>query len=112
AAPPEYLLSPKSSPTLRRLFMCRRIFKFGVISVIGLFIASHLLFGREAFSYLRSSARSMRSAAQDSVPIEFQLRRARDLVNDIVPEIQANVRAIATQEVEIEHLKADIEQSE
>lgn len=92
--------------------MCRRIFKFGVIAILGLFIASHLLFGREAFSYLRSSARSMRSAAHDSVPIEFQLRRARDLVNDIVPEIQANVRAIATQEVEIEHLKADIEQSE
>ena len=92
--------------------MCCKIFKVGVISLVALFIASHLLFGREAFSYLRSSARSMRSAAQDSVPIEFQLRRARDLVNDIVPEIQANVRAIATQEVEIEHLKADIEQSE
>jgi DNA-binding transcriptional MerR regulator len=92
--------------------MCRKALKITFLSVIALVVGSHLLFGRDAFSYLTSSARGVRSAVHDSVPIEFQLRRAHDLVNDIVPEIQANVRAIAQQEVEIESLKGDIEQSD
>jgi len=92
--------------------MCRKVIKFGIVSVLALVVGSHLIFGRDAFSYMRSSARSMRTAVHDSVPIDFQLRRARDLVNDIVPEIQANVRAIAQQEVEIESLRGDIEGSE
>jgi hypothetical protein len=50
-------------------------------------------------------------SVKDNVPIEFQLQRARDLVDDIVPEIQANVKQIATQEVEIDSLRGDIKQS-
>ena len=46
------------------------------------------------------------------MPVEFQLRRARDLVDDIVPEMQANIRIIAQQEVEIANLKQDIERSD
>jgi hypothetical protein len=93
-------------------FMCMKVVKFGVLSVLGLGLGAGLLFGRDAVSYVRSGVREVRTAAHDNVPVEFQLRRARDLVNDIVPEIQANVRAIAQQEVEIESLKADIEQSD
>src|SRR2546429_58634 len=92
--------------------MLLKLVKVGLLSVAGLSLAGGLLFGREVFSYVSSSARSVRSVVHDAVPIEFQLRRARDLVHDIVPEVQANVRAIAQQEVEIEVLKADIDQSE
>src|SRR4051812_16102844 len=91
--------------------MCMKFIKLGLLSVLGLGVGAGLLFGREAVSYVRTSAHEMRTAAHDAVPVEFQLRRAHDLVNDIVPEISANVRAIAMQEVEIESLKADIDQS-
>jgi hypothetical protein len=43
----------------------------------------------------------MRGAVKDAVPIEFQIQRARDSLNDIIPEMQANIRLIAQQEVEI-----------
>ncbi|WP_428939835.1 hypothetical protein [Fontivita pretiosa] len=85
--------------------------KFVVLTAAGTMIVGGILFGRDAFSYISSSARSVRMAVEESVPVEFQLRRARDLVNDIVPEMHANVRLIAAQEVEIAALKADIEQS-
>jgi len=91
--------------------ICKMI-KWGVLSVAGLSIAGGLLFGRELSSYLTSSTRSVRSVVQDNVPVEFQLRRARDLVDDIIPEMQANVRLIAQQEIEIEALKKDVDQSE
>jgi hypothetical protein len=85
--------------------------KFVVLTAAGTLLVGGLLFGREVFSYIHSSANSVRVAVKESVPVEFQLRRAKDLVNDIVPEMHANVRLIAAQEVEIAALKADIDQS-
>jgi septal ring factor EnvC (AmiA/AmiB activator) len=86
--------------------------KFIVLTAAGTLIVGGVLFGRDLFSYVTSSARSVRAAVAENVPIEFQLRRAKDLVSDIVPEMQANIRLIAQQEVEITSLKADIEQSQ
>lgn len=85
--------------------------KAGLLTVGVLALGAAFVFGRDAFSYVTSSARSVRSAVKESVPIEFQLRRARDLVDDIIPEMHANIRLIAQQEVEIDALKRDIEQS-
>jgi hypothetical protein len=86
--------------------------KYIVLTAAGTLIIGGAIFGRDLCSYITSSARSVRSAVTESVPVEFQLRRARDLVNDIVPEMHANVRLIAQQEVEIAALKRDIEQSQ
>lgn len=91
--------------------MCFKPVKFTVLALAGSLVAGGVLFGRDAFSYLSSSARSVRSVVHESIPVEFQLRRAKDLVHDIVPEMHANVRIIAQQEVEIEALKNDIDQS-
>jgi hypothetical protein len=60
------------------------------------------------FSYIRSSARSVQTAVKDAVPMEFELKRARDLLDDIIPEMHANVRLIAQEEVEVNALKDDI----
>jgi chromosome segregation ATPase len=91
--------------------MCFKPLKYVAIATVGSMMLGGALFGREVFSYISSSARTVRSAVQESVPVEFQLRRAKDLVADIIPEMQANVRLIAQQEVEIDSLKSDIEQS-
>jgi hypothetical protein len=50
----------------------------------------------------------MRTAVKENVPVEFQLRRARDLMDDILPEMQASVRLMAQQEVEIDAAKEEI----
>ena len=86
--------------------------KFIVLTTAGSLVVGGAIFGRDLFSYIHSSANSVRCVVTDAVPVEFQLSRARDLINDIVPEMQANVRIIAQQEVEIATLKADIEQSQ
>ena len=53
----------------------------------------------------------MQAVVKDSVPIEFELRRARDLLEEIIPEMHANVRLIAQEEVEVAALKVDIAKS-
>jgi len=90
--------------------ICKAI-KSVVLVGLGVGLVGGLLFGREAVSYFRSAVGSVRDVAKDNVPIEFELRRARDLVNDIIPEMQANIRVIAQQEVEIANLKTDLVQS-
>jgi hypothetical protein len=89
--------------------MVFKMIKYGALTLAAGAVAVSLVFGGEAFSYVRSSATSVRTAVKDQIPVEFQLRRARDLLNNILPEMQANVRLMAQQEVEIEAAKADLE---
>src|SRR5688572_12130167 len=92
--------------------MIFKMVKLGLLTVAGVALVGGVVFGRELCSYVSSSARSVRHAVKDAVPVEFELRRARDLVDDIVPEMQANVRLIAQQEVEIADLRGEIERSQ
>jgi F0F1-type ATP synthase delta subunit len=91
--------------------MLWKLMKLGVLSLAGAAVLGAVVFGSDVCSYATSGARSIRSSVTDTVPVEFQLRRARDLVDDIVPEMHANIRIIAQQEVEIAALREDIARS-
>jgi hypothetical protein len=88
--------------------MILKTLKYGILTVVGIGIVGGMVFGKDLCSYLSSGSKYLQSAAKDQVPIEFELQRARDLVNDIVPEMQANVRLVAQQEVEIDSLRDEI----
>ncbi len=85
--------------------------KLGLIGVAGFGLLGGLLFGKDAVSYVKSSAKGVRTAVKETVPVEFELRRARDLLEDIIPEMQANIRLIAEEEVEVAALKGEISQN-
>src|SRR5687767_15974411 len=88
--------------------MIFKMVKLGLLTVAGVALVGGVVFGRELCSYVSSSARSVRHAVKDAGPIEFELRRARDLVDDSAPEMQANVRLTAQQAVEIERLRKEV----
>ena len=92
--------------------MVMKWLKRGVIVAVGVSLVGSLIFGKDVVSYVRSSAKSVQTAVKDSVPIEFELRRARDLLEEIIPEMHANIRLIAQEEVEVAALKTDIPKSE
>jgi hypothetical protein len=92
--------------------MILKSLKVAVLTGAGLLIAGGILFGTELGSYARSSVSSARAAVKDNVPVEFELKRARDLLDDIIPEMQANIRQIAQQEVEINHLRGELVSAE
>ncbi|MBN1125304.1 MAG: hypothetical protein JXA82_09875 [Sedimentisphaerales bacterium] len=87
-------------------------FKRGVIITAAVAVVGGLVFGTEAISYVKSCANWTRSTVKDSVPIEFELKRAQQLLDEIMPEIHQNIRLIAQEEVEIAALKSDLERSE
>jgi hypothetical protein len=88
--------------------MITKWLKMGVLGTVGLGLAGGLIFGKDVVSYVRSSAKSVRTVVKDSVPIEFELRRARDLLEEIIPEMHANIRLIAQEEVEVAALRGEI----
>jgi hypothetical protein len=86
--------------------------KRSVILAASVSILGGLLFGKDVVSYVRSSAKSVQTVVKDAVPIEFELRRASDLLEQIIPEMHANIKQIAEEEVEVAALKVDISRSE
>ena len=90
------------------MFRCAKY----LVAVLGVVvIGGFVVWGSSFPSYVRTSARAVKDSVQEQVPIEFELRRARDMIENILPELQGQVRTIAQEEVAISALKRDIDQS-
>ena len=79
----------------------------GLVVVVSLFF-----FGRDAVSYVRTSFGWMRDSVRGSVPVEFEIERARRMIRDLEPEVRKNVHAIAKEQVEVEKLQKQIADTE
>lgn len=80
-------------------------------AIIGSFAAvalGALVFGKDAFSYARTAWSATRDAVRQEVPLEFQVQRARTAVAQLEPAIHSTLKAIAEQQVDIEHLNKEI----
>ena len=86
--------------------------KYGVIALVILVAGSWLVLGKDAWCYARTKISSWRQDVRDSVPIETELQMARDLLDEIVPQMHANIRIIAKEEVELANLNSDISRSQ
>lgn len=83
--------------------------KWSLIGLAAFFVIGGFLFGPELFSYVSSSAKMTRDKVKNAVPIEFELQRAQCLLDEIMPEIHANIQMIAQEEVELANLKKEIQ---
>jgi len=75
-------------------------------------LASTFVFGRDVFSYMKTSFSSARQAIKAEVPIEFEIQRARDMVHNLVPDIRKCMHVIAEEEVSVEHVTKEIARHE
>ena len=89
-----------------------RCVKFGTGGLLVFFLGAFFLFGSELTSMIRTSARSLQKSARESVPVEFELQRAKDKVNQILPDLQSQVRMIAEEEVAVAALTKEVKQDE
>lgn len=88
--------------------MILKAIKYGAIGTVAFVAIGGLLFGGDLVSYVQGSYHQLRNSVKDSVPIEFELQRARNQLEEIVPEMHANIKLIAKEEVEIAQLEKDI----
>jgi len=78
----------------------------------GLLVLAGLFFGRDACSYLGTSINQARESFKDSVPVQFELERARQMVKGLEPEIRRNEHEIAKEDVQVERLEAQVQSKE
>lgn len=71
-------------------------------------LALILLFGRDVASYITTSADQVSSTIRDQIPVEFEIERARNMINEFKPQIRKSMVTIAREEIEIENLNEEI----
>lgn len=71
-----------------------------------------LALGTEVFSYARTGVVSARDRIRSEVPIEFEIDRARQEVERLLPEVRKSVHLIAEEQVEVAQLEKSIARRE
>jgi hypothetical protein len=82
--------------------------KKAVLVATGLGVTTLVLFGKDAASYVSTTYHKVTDSVQESVPVEFQIDRARQMVKDLEPEIRNSMHVIAKEEVALEQLNQQI----
>ncbi len=82
--------------------------KKAIMGTLAMATVGTFVFGWDAMSYVKTGAREVRNAVKSEVPLEFELERAREEVNQLLPEIRRSLHVIAEQQVEVEHLNRAI----
>ena len=82
--------------------------KQAVYGVAALSALATFVFGRDIVSYARTWGSSVRQTVKREVPIDFEVARARELVENLVPDIRNCMHVIAEQEVEVEQFTAEL----
>jgi hypothetical protein len=87
--------------------MLKKLVVVTVVVVVlgGIFAKSNL------GSYVSTSYRRVSNSVEESVPMEFQIDRARNMVRDLEPEIRRSMHVIAKEEVEVAELDKRLEQA-
>ncbi|WP_254513311.1 hypothetical protein [Anatilimnocola floriformis] len=86
--------------------------KKGLFAGGALVLLLSLMFGRDGFSYATTSLGWVRQSVSDSVPVAFELQRARDMIKGLAPEIRSNISLVAKEEVEVHKLREQLVTSE
>lgn len=71
-------------------------------------LLSSVTMGVPLFSYARCGVDWLRSSASDSMPLEWELKRARQMIADLKPEIEVNATRIAHEKVDVARLEKQL----
>ena len=87
--------------------------KTAIVGGVSALALGTLVLGTSWFSYFRTAKNEMTSAVEDAIPIEFQLKRAKDMLeNELEPEISKMKHAVAESQVAVEHLQANLDEKQ
>jgi chromosome segregation ATPase len=84
--------------------MFKKLIVTGIVVVVG----SGLLMGTNLGSYVSTTCERVSDNMESSVPLDFQIDRARNMIRDLEPEIRRSMHVIAKEEVQVESLNRRI----
>ena len=80
-----------------------------VVTTLGVGLLGGVLGATNLGSYVTTGCRQVSDSVEDSVPMTFQIDRARNMVRDLEPEIRHSMHVIAKEEVEVAELDRRLE---
>ena len=75
-------------------------------------LLSSVTVGVPLWSYARCGVNYLRDSASDSVPMEWELKRARQMIADLKPEIEANAKRIAREKIDVARLEKQAQETD
>lgn len=84
--------------------MIKKLVLLGVVAVGGL----TAVLGTSVLSYVRTGWHSASDQVRQNVPIEWEIKRARQMIEDLKPEIASNMQLVAREEVGVERLANEV----
>lgn len=75
-------------------------------------LLSSLAVGVPLASYTRCGVNWLRESASDAMPLEWELKRARQMISDLKPEITDNAKRIARERIEVARLEDQLSETE
>ncbi|MCA8997303.1 MAG: hypothetical protein KDA80_09955 [Planctomycetaceae bacterium] len=82
---------------------------FGTMAVAAI---GGMVLGKDVFSYARTGYTTARDRIRSEVPVEFEIERARQEVDQLIPEVRKAMHLIAEEQVEVAHLQESIAKRE
>lgn len=87
--------------------------KTAIVGGVSALALGTLVLGTSWVSYVRTAKNEVADAVEESIPIDFQLKRAKDMLeNELEPEIRKMKHAVAESQVEVEHLQAKLQEKQ
>ena len=75
-------------------------------------LLSSVTFGVPLYSYGRCGVSWLRDSASESMPLEWELKRARQMIADLKPEIEVNAKRIAREKIETARLQEQFDDTQ
>ena len=75
-------------------------------------LLSTMTVGGPLLSYARQGVNWVCCSASDSVPLEWELNRARQMISDLKPEIEVNAKRIAKEKIQVVRLEKQLQDSD
>ncbi len=75
-------------------------------------LLSSVTLGVPLFSYARCGVSYLQDSASDSMPLEWELKRARQMIADLKPEIEINAKRIAREKIEVAKLEEQLKETD
>ena len=88
--------------------MCKK----ATLGVLGLLLVGGLLFGGKVIPYVQTAFHKVKTSAQESVPVSFQIDAAKAQLAKIDPEIKQMVWQIAKEKAQVKKLAAQLDRQE
>lgn len=88
--------------------MCRKFTFLGITGLVG----AIALATTGGLSYLRTGMHAASDAVRESVPVKWEIQRARQMIKDLEPEIARNLRVVTREEVEVARLVKDLDKKD